>query len=49
MIVLDTAYLIDFFIGKKETLGAFEITDIDDLDISLYLISEKISLDHSPE
>lgn len=35
MIVLDTAYLIDFFIGKKETLGAFEITKIDDLDIAL--------------
>ncbi len=35
MIVLDTAYLIDFFKGKKETLGAFEITDIDALDISL--------------
>ena len=35
MIVLDTAYLIDFFIGKKETLGAFEITKIDDFDIAL--------------
>ncbi|NJD76716.1 MAG: type II toxin-antitoxin system VapC family toxin [Candidatus Methanoperedens sp.] len=35
MIVLDTAYLIDFFKGKKETLGAFEIKEIDALDISL--------------
>ncbi len=35
MIVLDTTYLIDFFIGMKETLGAFEITEIDDLDIAL--------------
>jgi len=35
MIVLDTAYLIDFFMGKKETLGAFEIKEIDDLDITL--------------
>ena len=35
MIVLDTAYLIDFFIGKKETLGAFEIKEIDELDIAL--------------
>ncbi len=28
MIVLDTTYLIDFFIGMKETLGAFEIFDL---------------------
>jgi len=35
MIVLDTAYLIDFFMGKKETLGAFQIEKIDDLDITL--------------
>ncbi len=35
MIVLDTAYLIDFLIGKKETLGAFDIKEIDDLDIAL--------------
>ncbi len=35
MIILDTAYLIDFFKGKKETLGAFEIKEIDALDISL--------------
>jgi predicted nucleic acid-binding protein len=35
MIVLDTSYLIDFFIGMKETLGAFEIKEIDDLDIAL--------------
>lgn len=40
MIVLDTAYLIDFFIGKKETLGAFEITEIDALDITLGLDSD---------
>ena len=35
MIVLDTAYLIDFFMGKKETLGAFEIKEINNLDITL--------------
>ena len=35
MIVLDTAYLIDFFIGKKETLGAFDIKEINELDIAL--------------
>ncbi len=35
MIVLDTTYLIDFFIGMKETLAAFEIKEIDDLDIAL--------------
>jgi len=35
MIVLDTAYLIDFFIGKKRPLGAFGIKEIDDLDIAL--------------
>jgi tRNA(fMet)-specific endonuclease VapC len=35
MIVFDTAYLIDFFKGKKETLGAFEVTEIDELDIAL--------------
>jgi predicted nucleic acid-binding protein len=35
LIVLDTAYLIDFFIGKKETLNAFKITEIDELDITL--------------
>lgn len=40
MIVLDTTYLIDFFIGMKETLGAFEITEIDDLDIALELDSD---------
>ncbi|VVB90876.1 tRNA(fMet)-specific endonuclease VapC [uncultured archaeon] len=35
MIVLDTTYLIDFFMGMKETLRAFEIKEIDDLDIAL--------------
>ena len=35
MIVLDTAYLIDFFKGKKETLGAFQIKEIDALNIAL--------------
>ncbi len=35
MIVLDTAYLIDFFMGKRETLAAFEVEEIDALDISL--------------
>jgi len=44
MIVLDTTYLIDFFIGMKETLGAFEITEIDDLDIALDVLIAGIAV-----
>ncbi|MCX9012905.1 MAG: type II toxin-antitoxin system VapC family toxin [Candidatus Methanoperedens sp.] len=43
MIVLDTAYLIDFFKGKKETLGAFEIKEIDALDIALDFESDIVT------
>ncbi len=43
MIVLDTAYLIDFFMGKKETMGAFEIKEIDDLDIALDFESDVVT------
>ena len=41
MIVLDTAYLIDFFLGKKETLKAFD-SDVATTVVSYYEIMSGI-------